>query len=100
MESMSNAREVVLSYIKALDNQDYNIARSYMNDDLPIKGPGESFDKPEKLINILQSSHAKYDVKKVFVDGDDVCLLYDLATSTPAVTVFTCSWYHVKAGKI
>jgi hypothetical protein len=97
---MSNAREVVLSYIRALDNQDYNVARSYMNDNLPIKGPGESFDKPENLLKILQSSHAKYEVKKVFVDSDDVCLLYDLTTSAPPVTVFTCSWYHIKDGKI
>jgi len=100
VESMSNAKEVVLAYIKALDNQDYNVARSYMYDNLPIKGPGESFDKPEKLLKILQLSHAKYDVKKVFVDGDDVCLLYDVTTSTPPVTVFMCSWYHVKGGKI
>jgi hypothetical protein len=100
MESMNDAKEVVLSYIKALENQDYTVARRYMNDYLPIKGPGELFDKPEKLLKILQSTHAKYDVKKVFVDGDDVCLLYDLTTSTPAVTVFTCSWYHVKGGKI
>ena len=100
MESMSKAKKVVLAYIKALDNQDYNAARSYMNDRLLIKGPGESFDKPEKLLKILQSSHAKYDVKKAFVDGDDVCLLYDLTSSTPPVTVFMCSWYHVKGGKI
>lgn len=97
---MSNAKEVVLSYIKALDNKDYDAARNYMNDTLPIKGPGEAFDKPEKLLKILQLSQAKYALKKVFVDGDDVCLLYDMTTTTPPVTVFTCSWYHVEGGKI
>ena len=37
-------------------------------------------------------------MKKVFVDGDDVCLLYDFATEK--VTTFFCSWYQIKDGKI
>jgi len=39
-------------------------------------------------------------MKKTFVDGDDVCLLYDMITSTPAGTAFICEWYHVKGEKI
>jgi len=34
----------------------------------------------------------------VFVDGDDVCVLYDLATVGP--TVFMSSRYQVKEGRI
>ena len=39
-------------------------------------------------------------MKKVFVDGDDVCLLYNLNTSDPPLSSFTCEWYHVQGGKI
>jgi len=100
MQSMNNAKEVVLSYIKALDNQDYSAAKRYMNDHLPIKGPGEIIDNPEEFLKMLQKYRGKYNVKKVIADGDDVCLLYDLTTSAPALTVLMCSWYHVKDGKI
>jgi hypothetical protein len=40
----------------------------------------------------------KYDVKKVFVDGDDVCVFYDLTLSGAAL--FTRGWYQVEDGKI
>lgn len=40
----------------------------------------------------------KYGMKRIFVDGDDVCLLYDFVTR--AVTTFFASCYKVKDGKI
>lgn len=99
MESKSSAKDVILSYIEALDGQNYGAAVIYLNDGIRIEGPsGESFSKPKEFIEMLRLYRGKYNVKKVFVDGDDVCLLYDLAT--PAATVFMCSWYQVKDGKI
>lgn len=99
MESEKDARAVVLSYIRALDSQDYATAGSHLNDNVRIVGPsGETFRKPREFIDMLRSFRGKYDVKKVFTDRDDVCLLYDLVT--PAATVFMCSWYQVKSAKI
>jgi len=99
MQIKNNSREVVLSYVKALDNQDYEAAENYLNDCVRIRGPsGESFGKPKDFIEMLRQYRGKYDLKKVFVDGDDVCLLYDLATAV--ATVFMCSWYEVRGGKI
>jgi SnoaL-like protein len=96
---MNDAKEVVLSYIRALDSQDYDAARGHLNDDVRVKGPaGEMFSKPKEFIDMLRSYRGKYDLKKVFTDGNDVCLLYDL--KTPTATVFMCSWYHVNDGKI
>ena len=42
----------------------------------------------------------RIDLKKLFVDGDDVCMLYDLVTNTPAGTSFVAEWYHVRGDKI
>jgi hypothetical protein len=39
-------------------------------------------------------------IKKVFVDGDDVCVLYDLSTNSPAGTAFVCEWMRFRGGKI
>jgi ketosteroid isomerase-like protein len=36
---------------------------------------------------------------KVFVDGDDVCVIYDLNT-VPVPRSPTAEWYRVRAGKI
>jgi hypothetical protein len=103
MESQQTAKDIVLSYQRALGKQDYNTARSYLSDDLSFRGPLASYDKPEPLLKDLEQLHhivKGVEMKKTFIDGDDVCLLYELQTSTPPLASFTCEWYHVKNGKI
>jgi len=96
---IQGAREAVMSYIKAMDDRDYAAARNYLADNVRVKGPaGEAFRSPDEFLKMMQQQHGTYDIKKVFVDGSDVCLLYDFVT--PKVTVFFCSWYQVNDGKI
>ena len=92
-------KEVVMSYIGALDSQKYEEAMSLLHENVRIRGPaGETFGKPLDFVRMLRKYRGKYDVKKVFADGEDVCVLYDLATNGP--TVYMSSWYTVKEGKI
>jgi limonene-1,2-epoxide hydrolase len=99
MPAVSSSLEVVMAYINALDSQDYDGALNHLHDKVRITGPaGETFGKPFDFIEMLREYKGKYDVKKAFADGDDVCLLYDLKTNGP--TVFMSSWYQVKQGKI
>ncbi|HUH99556.1 MAG TPA: nuclear transport factor 2 family protein [Nitrososphaerales archaeon] len=88
-----------MSYIKALDTQHYDEALAQLHDKVKIRGPaGETFGKPLEFIEMLKKYRGRYDIKRVFEDGDDVCVLYDLKTTGP--TVFMSSWYEVKEGKI
>jgi len=48
--------------------------------------------------NDMEKMKLKYDIKKVFAEGNDVCLLYDTVLS--GVTIFGCGWYHVEGDKI
>jgi limonene-1,2-epoxide hydrolase len=99
MAQRDNPREIVMSYIQAMDGKDYEAVRTYLSDSVFIKGPGgEAFRSPEEFIGMMKQQSGKYAIKKVFVDGNDVCLLYDFIT--PKVTAFFCSWYQVKDGKI
>jgi len=99
MSPENRAKEIVMSYVKALDSQDYKVARDLLADNVRVKGPsGEGFRSATEFIEMLQKQRGKYDLKKTFVDGDDVCLLYDFVT--PRVRAFFCSWYQVKDGRI
>ena len=99
MPSTKDPSEVVLSYIKALDGQQYDRALEQLHESVRIRGPaGETFGKPLDFIEMLRKYRGKYDIKKIFSDGSDVCLFYDLTTSGP--TVFMSSWYYVEDGKI
>ena len=96
---VQGAKEAVVSYIKAMDDRDYAAARNYLDDKVRVKGPaGETFRSPDEFLKMMEQQRGKYDIKKVFVDDGDVCLLYDFIT--PKVTAFFCSWYQVKDGKI
>jgi steroid delta-isomerase-like uncharacterized protein len=100
----NNAQQVVISYLKALENRDFKAARSYMHDNMSFSGPMASHHRPDALLKDLEPlCPLKYEIKKAFaVEGNenDVCLLYDLTIGTPAVTLFTCGWYRVQDGKI
>lgn len=94
-----NSNETVMSYLKALGDQDYAAARNYLGNNVRVKGPaGEAFRSPDEFLKMMEQQKGKYDVKKVFVDGSDVCVLYDFIT--PKVTTFFSSWYQVEDGKI
>ena len=99
MSPMDSPRDVVMAYIKALDSKHYEEGLRHLHENVRIRGPaGETFGKPLDFIEMLKKYQGSYDVKKVFADGDDVCVLYDLKTSGP--TVFMASWYQVRDGKI
>ena len=100
---VSSAGEIVKSYQAALGMGDFAAARKLMQDDMTFEGPFDTFhtadeylEAVKKLATIIQ----RIDLKKVFVDGDDVCVLYDMVTNTPAGTAFIAEWYQVQGDEI
>ena len=99
----ASAREIVESYREALGKGDFASARNLMQDNMVFEGPLDTFNKADdylaankKLASIIQG----IELKKVFVDGNDVCVLYNMVTNTPAGTAFIAEWYQIKGGKI
>jgi hypothetical protein len=85
---LMSAKDAVLSYISSMGERDYATARTYLADNVRVKGPGgEAFRSPDEFLKMMEQQRGTYDIKKAFVDGDDV-------------TTFFCSWYQVKDGKI
>jgi ketosteroid isomerase-like protein len=100
---MNKAVEIVQAFKQSLAKGDVASARKLLRDDLQFRGPIDAFDRPEPYLEALQKLHPiveRVDVKKLFVDGDDVCMLYDMVTRTPAGTAFIAEWMHVKDGQI
>jgi hypothetical protein len=100
---MAGADQVVQSFMGAMGKGDFTEARRYLHDNLSFEGPIDTFDKPEPYLQSLEKLHKmveRVNMKKMFVDGNDVCLLYDLVTNTPAGTSFVCEWMQVKGNKI
>ena len=101
-ESAKSAKEIVMEYLEALiERRDFKSARSYLKDNVSYVSPLNSFDRVEPYLKYNESLHLpKPDIKKVFTDGDDVCLLYEMTSTTPPAMLFVSMWVHVDGGKI
>jgi ketosteroid isomerase-like protein len=95
--------ELVAQYHDALARRDFDTARSLLADDLQFIGPFESFDKADDYLGALQRLFGivtSIDVKHRSSDGDQVVVLYEMATSTPAGTQVVCEWFGVDGDRI
>jgi hypothetical protein len=100
---MANAESTVERFMKCPEIGDFQSLRGLLKDDFSFKGPFDSFEEPGPFLAALQKLHpviARIDVKRMFVDGDDVCVLYDMLTNTSAGTAFIVEWHQVKGDKI
>lgn len=89
--AQGNGKDVVVSFINALNDEDFLTARSFVNANVTCDGADAYFKD-------IKQMHFKYDIKKVFSEGDDVCLLYDIRL--PGKNISCCGWYHLKNHKI
>jgi hypothetical protein len=67
-----------------------------------VRGPIDRFsDADSYLASLRQLSGivTGAEKRKVFVDGDDVCVIYDLKTA-PVPSAPTAEWYRVRDGRI
>lgn len=93
-----HAKEVVLACVEAITKEDFQLVRTYIAPDMQFSGVLGARDGLEAYVQDMEKMRLKYDVKKVFVDGNDVCLLYNIFLA--GAEVFCCGWYHVEEGKI
>ena len=101
MKTEYNPRDVVTSFLKALNDQDVNLARNYIDENVSFMAPdGAPIKGAEAYINGWKGLGLSYETKKIFAEGDDVCVLYDLKFSKSGVTILGCGWYHVLGRKI
>jgi uncharacterized protein YozE (UPF0346 family) len=100
--SAKSAKEIVMEYLQLItERQDFKSARSYLKDNVSYVSPLNSFDRAEPYLKYNESLHLpKLDIKKIFTDGDDVCILHETNLAKPPAKVFTSLWFHVDGGKI
>jgi hypothetical protein len=95
---VNNAKDTVLSFIKALNDENFALARTLANDNLSFIGVLGSRDGADAYFRDMENMKLKYDIRKAFADGEDVCLLYDIDMA--GLSIFGCGWYHLVNGKI
>jgi ketosteroid isomerase-like protein len=99
---MSDAAQVADGFFDAWTSKDFERARSLLHDDVLFEGPIDSFNDADSYIASLRQLSGIVtgaEKQKVFVDGNDVCVIYDLKTA-PVPSSRTCEWYRVRDGRV
>jgi ketosteroid isomerase-like protein len=95
-----SAKDIVMEYFQAAFRTDFQSARGYLSDNISYVSPLNSFDRAEPYLKYLEHLNrtrllVKFDIKKVFADSNDVCILHEWNSQT------VCVWCHVgNDGKI
>jgi ketosteroid isomerase-like protein len=99
---MADAGRIAEGFFDAWTSKDFERARSLLHDDVAFEGPIDTFSDADTYLTSLQRLSGivtGVEKQKVFVDGDDVCVIYDLKTA-PVPRSRTCEWYRVRDGKV
>jgi hypothetical protein len=99
---MADSAHVAEEFLDAWTTKDFERARTLLKDDLHFEGPIDTFDDADSYLNSLRGftqMMTGLEKLKVFVDGDDACIVYDLKTA-PVPTARAAEWYRVSDGKI
>src|SRR5436190_23979831 len=93
---MSKDRKTLaLEYLNAVGTQQYPRLEALLAPDLQFRGPSMTRTSAAEFVAALKrlaAIHVRNEVKRVFVDGDEVCVIYDFVTDTPAGALPTIEW--------
>lgn len=96
--TITNAKETVLSFIRALNEEDFSAVRKYLSDDFTFIGVLGTRTGADLYVTEMSRMKFKYEVKKAFADDTDVCLWYNITMGDK--TIYCSGWYELLDNKI
>lgn len=99
----TDRKKLALAYLDAVSRQQYDELEELLVPDLRFKGPAMTRTSAQEFIGALKrlaAIHLRTEVQRVFVDGDDVCVIYDFVTDTTAGALPAIEWLHFDGGRI
>src|SRR5262245_36183398 len=93
---------VTRQYLAAVGDKDLGKVEELLAPDVTFAGPAMTLSGAREVLAALRrigAIHVKNVVRRVFVDGDEACALYDFVTDTVGV-VPTIEWLRIEDGRI
>lgn len=100
---MTDPKTVAIAYIQACGRRDLDAVAQLLTPDLHFTGPNRSLDGATPYLAALRGIGPIWhgsEIKKVFVDGDEVCVLYDFVTDTSAGKIPCTEWLRIADGRV
>lgn len=96
-------QELAAAYVEAVGRSHYDRLSELFDPEIEFHGPYVTLCGAADYITALQRLAAvrlRHDLRKTFVDGDDVCVIYDFVTDTPAGAVPFVEWLTFDSGRL
>ncbi|HWB50915.1 MAG TPA: nuclear transport factor 2 family protein [Stellaceae bacterium] len=100
---MAGAAEIVTAFQQAMGREDFAAARRLLHDHVSFAGPIGSFSDADSLLarlRALQANVASAEARRIFADGQDVCVVFDLVFKAPRRSALVAEWYRVERDRI
>lgn len=98
-----NLRRIATAYIEAAGSGEYDRLPALLDAEMEFRGPYVTLHGAAQYIGALQriaGVRVRHELRKAFVDGDDVCVIYDFVTDTPAGAVPFVEWLTFEGERI
>lgn len=96
---MNLKKEIVLQFLKTLNEEDFTAAKEFLADDFMYKGPKEKRAGAQQFISEMTNLRPKYDIRKVFNSGKTVCVIFNIRYANES-QITTCGLFRVKKKKL
>jgi hypothetical protein len=99
----TDLKKLTLKYLETVAKQQYDKLEQLLTPDLRFRGPAMTRTSAAEFLTALKrlaAIHVRNDVKRVFVDGAEVCVIYDFVTDTEAGALPAVEWLHFDGERI
>jgi hypothetical protein len=93
---------IALSYLEAVGMKDLKKVEALVHPEVRFIGPASTITGVQDLLAAFRrigAVHVRNDIKRVFGDGNDVCVIYDFVTDTNGALP-TVEWLRIENGRI
>jgi ketosteroid isomerase-like protein len=97
-----NSEAIARAYLDAISTKQLERLDALVSADVCFVGPARTLNGRDNLVAALRrisAIHVRNDVKRVFTDGNEVCVIYDLVTDTIGALP-TIEWLTIAEGRI
>jgi hypothetical protein len=100
---MTRAPEAIaLAYLDAVAKKELDRVAELLDPDVHFIGPATTLDGPAAMLAAFRrigAIHVRSDVKRVFSEGSEVCVIYDFVTDT-AGALPAVEWLRIEGNRI
>jgi len=94
---------IAREYVKAVGDKALGKVEALLAPGVEFAGPAMTLSSAAEVLTALRRMGAilvRNEIRRVFADGNEACVIYDFVTDTTVGTVPTVEWLRIDGGRI